>query len=65
LKYFSDGMPELPAHWDMGRVTEHMKMMYDSYVDMKKTELLVEILAQQTIGEANDGEQGAANALHE
>lgn len=49
----------------MGRVTEHMKMMYDSYVDMKKTELLVEILAQQTIGEANDGEQGAANALHE
>jgi hypothetical protein len=37
--------------------------MYDLYVDMKKTELVVGISTQQTIGELNDGEQGAANFL--
>ena len=47
LKCFSDGIPEFPSRWSMERAMKHMKMMYDAYVDMKKTEVVVELLAQK------------------
>jgi Heterokaryon incompatibility protein (HET) len=57
LKCFTDGIPEFPTRWSRARVVKHLNMMYDSYIDMKRTQRLLEMLTLTDTAKKEDGDR--------
>ena len=52
LKCFSDKLPGYPPHWGIYKVLEHQERIYDSYVEMKKVDIMAHVMALQAIRDA-------------
>lgn len=63
LKCFTDGIPEFPTHWSRARVMKHVNMMYDSYIDMKRNQRLLEILTLTDTAKKEDGDRNTIKKL--